>query len=343
MTIASAPPAPSPAVPNRAARRVAPITAVVALVTAALWWWVADTLPLWGGRWTWALGLVVGFAVTESAQLHVEFRRQTLSLSLSEIPLVLGLFLVGPLPLLLCRLAGTLLVARRRRTALYKVCFNVPVVAGDIALVVLLFHALAGRHPSTGPQVWLASYVAFLVATLLISATVLVAIVRVQGQMDRADITSSCWLVLVSTGFNCSVALLARLVSVQDPRALLILVVLGAALAIGYRAYSRLLQRHRTLGLMREFTAAVSAVEGTSALTAEVLTHVRAVLTADYAELALVAPTSAPGARSTAGPVISASSGSRQVSAAPPPDELVSSVLASDPTCWSPGARATRN
>jgi len=341
MTIASAPPAPSPAVPNRAARRVAPITAVVALVTAALWWWVADTLPLWGGRWTWALALVVGFAVTESAQLHVEFRRQTLSLSLSEIPLVLGLFLVGPLPLLLCRLAGTLLVARRRRTALYKVCFNVPVVAGDIALVVLLFHALAGRHPSTGPQLWLASYVAVLTATLLISATVLVAIVRVQGRMNRADITSSCWLVLVSTGFNCSVALLARLVSVQDPRALLILVVLAAALAIGYRAYSRLLQRHKTLGLMREFTAAVSAVEGTSALTAAVLTHVRAVLTADYAELALVAPTSAPGARSTAGPVISASSGSRQVFAAPPPDELVSSVLATDPHLLVP--RSTRD
>jgi len=277
-------------VSNRSARRVAPVTTVVALVAAALWWRVANTLPLWGGRWTWALALVLSFTATESAQLHVEFRRQTLSLSLSEIPLVLGLFLVGPLPLLLCLLAGTLLIARRRRTALYKVCFNVLKFTGDVAMVVLLFHALAGRHPSTGPQVWLASYVAVLVAALLTSATVLIAIVRVQGRMNRADITSSCWLVLVSTGFNCSVALLARQVSVQDPRALLILVVLGVALAIGYRAYSRLLQRHKTLGLMRQFTGAVSAVEGTSALTAEVLTHVRAVLTADYAELALVRP-----------------------------------------------------
>jgi len=216
MTIASAPPAPGPAVSGRFARRVAPVTTVVALVAAALWWRVASSLPLWGGRWTWALALTVSFAVTESAQLHVEFRRQTLSLSLSEIPLVLGLFLVGPLPLLLCRLVGTLLIARRRRTALFKVCFNVLVFTGDVAMVVLLFHALAGRHPSIGPQVWLASYVAVLVATLLVSATVLVAIVRVQGQMDRADVTSSCWLVLVSTGFNCSVALLARLVSVQD-------------------------------------------------------------------------------------------------------------------------------
>ncbi len=328
---------------NRSARRVAPVTTVVALVAAALWWRVANTLPLWGGRWTWALALVLSFTATESAQLHVEFRRQTLSLSLSEIPLVLGLFLVGPLPLLLCLLAGTLLIARRRRTALYKVCFNVLKFTGDVAMVVLLFHALAGRHPSTGPQVWLASYVAVLVAALLTSATVLIAIVRVQGRMNRADITSSCWLVLVSTGFNCSVALLARQVSVQDPRALLILVVLGVALAIGYRAYSRLLQRHKTLGLMRQFTGAVSAVEGTSALTAEVLTHVRAVLTADYAELALVAPASSPGAPSTctAAPVMRASSGSRQVSAAPPPDELISSVLATNAHLLVP--RSTRD
>ena len=183
---------------NRSARRVAPVTTVVALAAAALWWRVADTLPLWGGRWTWALALVVSFAATESAQLHVEFRRQTLSLSLSEIPLVLGLFLVGPVPLLLCTLAGTLLIGRRRRTALYRVWFNVLIFTSHVAMVVLLFHALAGLRPRTGPQVWVASYVAVLVAALITGATVLIAIVRVQGRMNRADITSSCWLVLVS-------------------------------------------------------------------------------------------------------------------------------------------------
>ncbi len=315
---------------NRSARRVAPVTTVVALAAAALWWRVADTLPLWGGRWTWALALVVSFAATESAQLHVEFRRQTLSLSLSEIPLVLGLFLVGPVPLLLCTLAGTLLIARRRRTALYRVWFNVLIFTSHVAMVVLLFHALAGLRPRTGPQVWVASYVAVLVAALITGATVLIAIVRVQGRMNRADITSSCWLVLVSTGFNCSVALLARQVSVQDPQALPILVVLGLTLAVGYRTYSRLLQRHKTLGLMRQFTAAVSATEGTTALTAQALTHVRAVLSADYAELALDTTMSVPGSRGNGAPIVMASSGSHQLSAEPPCDELVASALAAD-------------
>jgi len=332
MPIASAPPAPSPVVSNRSARRVAPVTTVVALAAAALWWRVADTLPLWGGRWTWALALVVSFAATESAQLHVEFRRQTLSLSLSlsEIPLVLGLFLVGPVPLLLCTLAGTLLIARRRRTALYRVWFNVLIFTSHVAMVVLLFHALAGLRPRTGPQVWVASYVAVLVAALITGATVLIAIVRVQGRMNRADITSSCWLVLVSTGFNCSVALLARQVSVQDPQALPILVVLGLTLGVGYRAYSRLLQRHKTLGLMRQFTAAVSATEGTTALTAQALTHVRAVLSADYAELALDTTMCVPGSRGNGAPIVTASSGSHQLSAEPPCDELVASALAAD-------------
>jgi hypothetical protein len=68
-----------------------------------------------GGALPWALPvLVVLVVLAESAQVHVEIRRQTVSLSLSELPLVLGLFLLDPLPLLLARVVGGLLVTGRR-------------------------------------------------------------------------------------------------------------------------------------------------------------------------------------------------------------------------------------
>src|SRR4051794_25365490 len=49
----------------------------------------------------WALG--IGFAATEACVFHLETKRETRTVSISELPLVLGLFLASPAQLLLGR------------------------------------------------------------------------------------------------------------------------------------------------------------------------------------------------------------------------------------------------
>ncbi len=64
------------------------------------------------------LVLLAGFAATEVAVVHIPTGRNTFTLTLSEIPLVVGLFLLGPVALVLVRVLGALLpLAVRNRGA----------------------------------------------------------------------------------------------------------------------------------------------------------------------------------------------------------------------------------
>ena len=66
----------------------------------------------------WAMA--IAFAVTEAVVLHIQDEREAQSVSLSELPLVAGLFMASPLDLLVGRLVGSALVfvVRRRATPL---------------------------------------------------------------------------------------------------------------------------------------------------------------------------------------------------------------------------------
>src|SRR4051812_2988479 len=52
-------------------------------------------------------GLAIGFLITEIAIVHVDVRRESFSISMMELPLVVGLFLAAPVIVVLARVAGT--------------------------------------------------------------------------------------------------------------------------------------------------------------------------------------------------------------------------------------------
>src|SRR3954465_3551191 len=54
--------------------------------------------------------LAAGFAATGACVLPIQIRREAQTVSISELPLVLGLFFAGPLELLVGRLLGSALI-----------------------------------------------------------------------------------------------------------------------------------------------------------------------------------------------------------------------------------------
>ena len=131
-----------------------PLTALVGLLASLLWVvlglrWAAAATPdptatQSAARLALLLGLLaVGFLLTEAVQLHVELRGQALSLSLSEIPLVVGLFLVPPAGLLACRLLGLVAVALwlRSRQVWLQFIRRVIVLAAAGVVTYVLFPA----------------------------------------------------------------------------------------------------------------------------------------------------------------------------------------------------------
>src|SRR5205085_8011396 len=75
-------------------------------------------------RVPWLLLIVIFYAV-EANVVHIHFQREAHSFSLSEIPLVLGLFFVSPTHLIIAQLigAGSALLIHRRQSPL-KLAFN---------------------------------------------------------------------------------------------------------------------------------------------------------------------------------------------------------------------------
>ena len=267
--------------------RTTPLTAVVAVLSVGLWIAVpAGSRPA-GTDQLWITGLLLGgFILADLSQLHVEVRRQTVSLSLSEIPLVLGLFLVDPLSLLAARLLGSAAIAVVRRDDAHKAIFNLALYSAEVAAAALVFTAVAGPAPA-GPQGWLAAYVATLGAALFTGTMVCLAIARTQGPVPRHDVILMVAPLLVGSQLSTTGALLALVTVRSDGRAVLLLVALLLLSVGAYRGYSRLLSRHRSLAQMREFTVAMSAGGTADQLASEALRHARTMLSATEAVLVL--------------------------------------------------------
>src|SRR5688500_17391270 len=97
------------------------------------------TLPWWV--------LAIGFAATEIWVVHLQAKRESQNVALSELPLVLGLFFASPLQLLIGRLAGTAAVmVLHRRSSPLKTTWNQALITLQTVVTVALFDLFSQGH-----------------------------------------------------------------------------------------------------------------------------------------------------------------------------------------------------
>ena len=158
-----------------------PVLLAALLAAVALILWLADgslrpafasddLLP--------ALVLAGVFLAAESTQLHLEFRRQTHSISASELPLVFGFFLLAPGTLLAVRLAAAAAVMIIRRRPPLKIFFNLSLFAAETTLGLVTFRAVLASRPVDVTEVysWVAAAAAIGVVFVVSSVSVFAAI-----------------------------------------------------------------------------------------------------------------------------------------------------------------------
>src|SRR5947207_5478815 len=101
------------------------------------------------GLWT----MAAAFAVAEALPVHFEHRREAVSITLSTVPLVVGLFALGPVELIGARLLGSALaLVFHRRQALMKLSVNLVSFWIQTAVSVIVFRALYAH--AAGPRSW---------------------------------------------------------------------------------------------------------------------------------------------------------------------------------------------
>lgn len=234
----------------------------------------------------WALAPL--FTVTELLVVSVQLRRESLSLSFAEVPLVLGLAFCDPLGFVAASLVGSALGLLYRRPVPLKLFFNLSLFAFEAALAQLLYRAvLAGSDPAD-VRGFLAA-IATIVVTQMISAVAVSTVMYVKaGEFDPGVIREAMTSALVAAMANSSVGLLVVLLVTTRPSALALLLMVVAALTVIYRGNARLRSGHARTESLYRFTDRLGGAVHTDAVVEAVLREARDVLTAERAELILL-------------------------------------------------------
>ncbi|ACV77416.1 putative bifunctional diguanylate cyclase/phosphodiesterase [Nakamurella multipartita] len=271
------------------ARQVFPVVATVMfLLAGALWVPVlrlsanlVDPEYLLLGM----LVLLVAFLAGELFPLHIEVRRETLLVSGSELPMVLGLLLLPAWTVGLTHLVASGLVFLFRRDSSRNIAVNLSFIAAETgaAALIMLLITRAAPAPPVGVQ-YLAVSVGVLTGALL-SAIAVGLTYRLLGPAEplgRIIVRS-----MISALAIVTFALVGYTVWMAGPFGPWLCVALAGVLAVLYRTYFVFLRQHADLTRMYSFVREVGAVGAAADGWRGVLEQVRDQFNAEVAVLRL--------------------------------------------------------
>ena len=250
-----------------------PVRRLIADRLAGAWLLVGALAFLAGGLWItevrelgrastaldvpwWAI--VIGYFVAESLVIHLHFRSESGTFSLQEVPLVFGLLFVDPTHGLLAMLIGSFasLALIRRQPAL-KLAFNLANLSLHLTLAFAFFHLFVGDHDPLSPQGWLAVVATTSAAAMVNFAMIIAVIMITERQFNRHTAASVILFAFVVAVANSVQALVAVLIIVSEPWAVLLLAVSAGVLFVAYRGYLSERQRRERVEFLYTSTRAL--------------------------------------------------------------------------------------
>jgi diguanylate cyclase (GGDEF)-like protein len=237
--------------------------------------------------------LLVAFVVADRIELHLEVQRQTYSISPTEIPLIVGLFILPPLGLLVAWLVSAALPLLDPNRLRGKQVFNLGVVALEAGVATMVFTP-SSPHAVESPMSWLIAFAAVAAADLVSSAMVVFAIVVTNGRIDRGRVVSMVVPTMITGTVNATLGLIALVVVHETVWGAALLVGVGVVFAYGFRAYGRFLRQHENLGRVYEFSKWVERARSDPRVLGHALAHARETLNASVVTM-WTAPTKSTG------------------------------------------------
>ncbi len=251
--------------PLTADRKVSLFTIAIAIVASALTWGLtagAGMEPAVESPLEWWYFIPV-FALMEWAVVHIEVRRESYSLSMSEPVSVIALFFLGPLGLICARLAGTIVALRARKLPAEKRAFNLAMIWLQTALPVYVFHVLL--LPRIDGQLLWASGTALVLASAAVGDLLVATVISFYDRDRPAKlIASAIRSNLTMTMATTSMALLglAAVVTYPITSVALAIVILGFTVLI--REQAATVKRASNLNLISDFTTTLTGLSRTS-------------------------------------------------------------------------------
>ena len=241
------------------------------------------TIPIW------LLG--AGFYLAEAKVIHLHIGRSAHSFSMSEIPLVAGLFLVSPPAFIVARVVGSgLALVFNRHQRSVKLAFNLAQFSLASVVSVALVHIAAGsrRAASVRADPVVAVLLVALVENVIGVLSVSTAISLAEGTAQYRRIPEMLKIGIVVSLTNASLALMALTVLWADPASVWLFVLPIVTAALAYRAYISERQQHESIELLYESTRILQRSPELDTALVSLLEHARKMFRADVAEIRLL-------------------------------------------------------
>jgi diguanylate cyclase (GGDEF)-like protein len=279
-------------------RTVTPVRLFVAGLTALaalgyVWLWPASRVIAMT-HVPWPI-LALLFYLAEICLVHLHFRRGAHSFSMSEVPLLLGLFFATPRELLLAQLVGcTVALALQRRQSLLKVAFNITNFATTTTCAIVVMRVLVPPGTKFGADAWSGAAVAALCAMALGGLNVNVAIWLSEHRVQWGRAAFGLMMLLGSSVTNLSIGLIAATVIEYRPSAAWLLLLPAATVFTAYRAYIREREKHEVLEFLYTATRILTQSPDLEKAIVALLEQARTMFRTEVAEAVIAPPDGAP-------------------------------------------------
>lgn len=219
--------------------------------------------------------------------LDFEFRKDSVSITLTQLPLALGVFLVTPGLHLLLRLAALLIDSVvLRRLSPVKVAYNVGAAAFEIGVVTAAVATIA-QSDTPGPMLWLALYVGLLVGDLLGNIALHVILWLLGRRPTRTEVLQPLTVIVVVSTVFTGVTIVAMAAAWTDPGTIVVTLALAGALALAYRGHRRQSAQAKSTEDLHSFVKGLGPFVVEEPEAASVLEQVRKLLHSRHLDLAL--------------------------------------------------------
>jgi diguanylate cyclase (GGDEF)-like protein len=231
--------------------------------------------------------LAAGFAVGQVVALRFEWSGESHVVSLSEVPLLIGLVFASTEQLLVATVIGTAVGVAWRRRPPIKAVFNLLTRVVETVVASLCFYAVLGSAGALTARGWLAAFLALPAADLVSAVCVQIVIGLSLDRFTRTGLKTLA-VVLVGVAFlNVAVGSVAVVCLWADPWAIIPLLGIVALIGIGYDLHGSLRQRHSDLEEVYRFGRTVAALVESDQVIEAVLSEARRRLRCRHAELVL--------------------------------------------------------
>jgi diguanylate cyclase (GGDEF)-like protein len=215
---------------------------------------VRHTIPWWA--------LAPAFAATELFVVHVHFRRSAHSMSLGEVPLVVGLMLASPTHVVLAQLVGSgIVLLLNPGQAPIRLIFNIGQYALAACIAAAVFHLILPAHGALGPEAWGAAFAGTLLSSIAGVLLIGAAVTLTEAPMSSRRLLQMLGTASLVTATNTSLGLAGGTMIAGDPRAAWLLAIPACTLFASYRAYMSERQKHESLEFLYGATRSLSRAQ----------------------------------------------------------------------------------